>query len=135
MQKFIIKIEKIEHDKPFLREVCISDLPLRILSDCEKIGDRTETFQQKEYRLQKVKLHLGDLVGLYVDDKSYKIIEHLMAISNEQIKLICENRINVVEEGLKKELFEKDQQMKEKFDEAREKIKKLPWYNRLLNNF
>ena len=131
MKKFIVKIEEFDFDRPMYKEAIRKELYCNILSDLENLPNTTESFEQKEYRLEKLRLHLGDFVGLYVDDNSFKIIEKLMALSNKQINIICESRTKKLEERFKEELFyaEKNEEM------VKNDIRKLPWYKRLFNNF
>jgi len=124
---YLIRVEKLEHNSPTYIEAKIKPITA-MCSDIEKMADGfVSPCQEYNYFQKQIHNFSNELVNVYVDDKSFSLLNEIMPLSNLYIKM--------VEEHYRKEMWEELQKRFEKKEEILNNIKKLPWFKRLLNDF
>ena len=124
---YLIRVEKLEHNSPTYIEAKIKPITA-MCSDIEKMADGfVSPFQEFNYFQKQIRNFSKELVNVYVDDKSFNLLNEIMPLSNLYAEMIREQ--------CKKEFLIELEKRYEKKQQIINEIKKLPWFKRLLNDF
>lgn len=131
MENYLLKIETIDSEIPHYRVSKAKPLSAFVSTEVEMSSSFEDTYEECVYRREKIKTHLNGVIGCYVDDKSFSVLDRIMALSNETVK-------QATDKATKKLVYDFEMRLAVYYKELgkeRDKIREFPWYKRLFKLF
>jgi len=131
MEKYLLKIETIDSEMPHYRVAKAKPLSAFVSTEGGVPNFFEDTYEEFVYRREKIKTHLNGVIGCYVDDESFSVLDKIMALSNETVK----QATNKATEKLVDDFEMRLAVYYKELEKERDKIRELPWYKRLFKLF